>query len=290
MIDRLRQLAIFAKTMDHGSFRGAAKELQLSPSVVSHHISQLEEHLGVALIYRSTRKLALTKDGEKLLIATHKMLNAVEGELQGVAASASEPSGELRITLPSVLSQSSIAKRIAKFSRAFPRIELILDFSDTRRDLISDRFDLAIRMGANPKNSATTRVLLNVKRKLVASNSYLVDKPLIREPNDLLKLDWLALAPVQKIPLVLTHNESQDAVINLEATLSTNDAQSLYYLAREDAGFAVVPEFLAEADVALGSMAFLLPEWELPSIGIFAEWPANAPKHGLIHLALDALS
>ena len=81
MIDRLRQMAIFAKTINHGSFRGAARELKLSPSVVSHHISQLEEHLGVALIYRSTRKLTLTKEGQRLLTATRNMLEAVEGEL-----------------------------------------------------------------------------------------------------------------------------------------------------------------------------------------------------------------
>ena len=72
MIDQLRQMAIFTKTIDHGSFRAAARDLRLSPSVVSHHISQLEEHLGVALIYRSTRKLTLTREGERLLCANAK--------------------------------------------------------------------------------------------------------------------------------------------------------------------------------------------------------------------------
>ena len=111
MIDRLRQMAIFAKTIDHGSFRGAAKELHLSPSVVSHHISQLEEHLGVALIYRSTRKLTLTREGDRLLAATRTMLEAVESELQTLSAGANVPSGELRITAPSVLSKSSFTDR-----------------------------------------------------------------------------------------------------------------------------------------------------------------------------------
>ena len=111
MIDRLRQMAIFAKTIDHGSFRGAAKELHLSPSVVSHHISQLEEHLGVALIYRSTRKLTLTREGDRLLAATRTMLEAVENELQTLSAGANVPSGELRITAPSVLSKSSFTDR-----------------------------------------------------------------------------------------------------------------------------------------------------------------------------------
>jgi len=74
MLDELRQIAIFAKTVDHGSFRAAAKALQLSPSVVSHHVGQLEESLGTALLYRSTRKLSLTPDGERLLESAHDMI------------------------------------------------------------------------------------------------------------------------------------------------------------------------------------------------------------------------
>jgi len=143
MIDRLRQMAIFAKTIDHGSFRAAAKELRLSPSVVSHHISQLEESLGVALLYRSTRKLSLTSEGERLLVAARNMLQAVETELVDLSSSANTPSGELRLTMPSVLSQSHFTDRIAAFSKAYPRITLSLDFSDTRRALIDDGFDLA---------------------------------------------------------------------------------------------------------------------------------------------------
>ena len=85
MLDRLRQIAIFAKTVDHGSFRGAAHELRLSPSVVSHHISQLEEHLGCALLYRSTRKLALTPEGERFLTSAHQMIEAAELGLQDLS-------------------------------------------------------------------------------------------------------------------------------------------------------------------------------------------------------------
>ena len=132
MIDLLRQMAIFAKTIDHGSFRGAARELKLSPSVVSHHISQLEEHLGVALIYRSTRKLTLTREGERLLLAARNMLEAVESELLELSLSGKEPSGELRITLGSILSQSQLTDIIADFSMTYPRIKIVLDYSDMR--------------------------------------------------------------------------------------------------------------------------------------------------------------
>ncbi len=290
MIDRLRQLAIFAKTIDHGSFRGAARELRLSPSVVSHHISQLEDHLGVALLYRSTRKLALTREGESLLAATRKMLEAVEGELQGLSASASAPSGELRITLPSVLSRSELTQRIATFTKAYPRIQLLLDFSDQRRELIGDRFDLAIRMGPDAKTSATLRKLFSVERRIVASADYLAAHPPILTPDDLPNFNWLTLAPVQSVPLALRNGEGVKAVVNPQTRLFTNDAQSLYCLAREGAGLAAVPDFLATEDVAAGSMEVVLPDWQLPSIAVYAEWPSNAPKHGLTHLVLKALS
>ncbi len=290
MIDRLRQMAIFAKTIDHGSFRGAARELRLSPSVVSHHVSQLEESLGVALIYRTTRKLTLTSEGRRLLAATHKMLEAVEGELVDLSVSASAPSGELRVTIPSVLSQSNFTEQIAAFSKTYPRIKLFLDFSDTRRALIDDGFDIAIRMGPKAKNTATSRKLFSVERKLVGSADYLSSRPVPDDPKDLIGWDWLALTPAQNVPLEFGKSGGIQATIKPEAHIFANDAQALYRLACAGAGLAIVPDFLASEDVEAGSMRHVLPDWKLRAIDVFAAWPANAPKHGLIHLALDALS
>ncbi len=290
MIDRLRQMAIFAKTIDHGSFRGAARELHLSPSVVSHHVSQLEEHLGVALIYRSTRKLTLTNEGQRLLVATRNMLDAVESELQDLSATAGEPSGELRVTLPSVLSLSHITDQIAAFSRAYPRITLTVDFSDTRRALIDDGFDLAIRMGPKSRNSATSRTLFEVRRVLVASKDYLEKRILGTDPEALTDWEWLALAPVQNVPLSFRHKDGTTMKIKSAPHLFTNDAQALHRLALAGAGLAIVPEFLVAPDIASGAMDYVLPSWELRPISVYAEWPANAPKHGLIHLALRALN
>lgn len=219
MIDRLRQMAIFAKTIDHGSFRGAARELRLSPSVISHHISQLEESLGVALIYRSTRKLSLTPDGQRLLAATHKMLEAVERELADLSQSASAPSGELRLTVPSVLSQSHFIEQIAAFSNAHPRIRLSLDFSDSRRDLIDDGFDIAIRMGPKANASATSRKLFSVERRLVASVDYLASRSVPTDPTDLADWDWLALTPARHVPLTFGKSDGPQATIKPEARL-----------------------------------------------------------------------
>lgn len=289
MIDRLRQMAIFAKTIDHGSFRGAARELKLSPSVVSHHISQLEEHLGVALIYRTTRKLTLTREGERLLTATQNMLDAVEGELLELTASANEPSGELCLTAPSVLSHSPFTQLIARFMADYPRIRLSLDFSDTRKELIGGGFDIAIRMAIKKDVSPNTRRLFRVQRRLVAAPGFLAQYPTPNAPKDLRDWRWLELSPVQNTPVTLRRADESQVAHRRPSHLACNDALALYSLAREGAGLAIVPEFLTHSDVANGRVEYVLPDWQLDPIEVFAQWPSNAPKHGLIKRLVDAL-
>ncbi|MEM9585220.1 MAG: LysR family transcriptional regulator [Pseudomonadota bacterium] len=289
MIDRLRQMAIFAKVIDHGSFRGAARELRLSPSVVSHHISQLEENLGVALIYRSTRKLTLTQEGQRLLIAAQNMLEAVESELVDLSVSANAPSGELRLTLPSVLSSSPLVEQLAAFSIQYPRIKLSIDFSDMRRSLIDEGYDIAIRMKPQARNSATTRKLFSVERKLTASPGYLANRPSPSGPSDVLCWDWIALTPVQNIPVRFWKDGQEVVSLKPEARISASDAQAICQLACVGTGLAVLPEFLLRESVENGRLQYVLPEWSLGSIDVFAEWPANAPKHGLVHLLLNWL-
>ncbi len=289
MIDRLRQMAIFAKAIDHGSFRGAANELKLSPSVVSHHISQLEEHLGVTLIYRSTRKLTLTKDGERLLAATRKMLGAVEDELLDISGTSRDPSGELRVTLPSALSQSRLTDAIAHFMSRYPRVRLTLDFSDSTKELIDHGFDVAIRFWLRAKKSPTTRKLFTVDRVLVASPDYLNSRAGIKHPSDLQELDWLALSPVHTRGIGFTR---KDTIVKIKpnARVFANDVRSLYRLATNGLGVTSIPKYLAEDGVNSQQLEYVLPDWRLDQLHVFAEWPGNAPKHGLIHLLVNSLT
>jgi DNA-binding transcriptional LysR family regulator len=218
------------------------------------------------------------------------MLEAVEGELADLSVSATAPSGELRVTLPSVLSHSHFTEQIAAFSKAYPRIKLHLDFSDTRRALIDDGFDIAIRMGPKAKSSATSRKLFSVKRKLVGSAEYVSTQPVPDNPKDLVDWDWLALTQVQLVPMAFSKADGSRENIKPNVHVFANDAQALYQLARAGAGLAIVPDFLADADLASGLIQNVLPDWELNGIEVFAVWPASAPKHGLVHLLLDALS
>lgn len=290
MLDQLRQIAIFAKTIDHGSFRAAARALHLSPSVVSHHVTQLEKRLGVALIYRSTRKLSLTPDGERLLAAARAMIDAAEGGLQAVSNQTHQPSGVLRVTAPAVLAQSKLVDQFATFAIAHRNVQLSLDFSDVRRELIGDGFDVAIRMGWLKDSSLMARKLFDVRRRLVAAQSYLVTRPDPVSPRDLSDWDWLELAPVWSKKPEFRKAAQRVVVARPAPRISVNDAHALYGLTRSGAGLAIIPEFLAEADVVAGNLQYVLPDWTVSPVGVFAIWPPNAPRDGLVKHFVEFLA
>jgi DNA-binding transcriptional LysR family regulator len=131
---------------------------------------------------------------------------------------------ELRITMPSVLSQSGFMDQIDAFAETYSRITLSLDFSDTRRELIADGFDIAIPMGPKSKNSATSRTLFQVQRRLVASSAYLATRPKANDPTQLLDWSWLVLTPAQKVPVAFRKSDGKRLTIKPGARMNTNDA------------------------------------------------------------------
>lgn len=289
MLNQLRPLAVFAKTVELGSLRAAAKALQLSPSVVSHHISQLEEQLGVALLYRSTRKLSLTRNGERLICHAQAMVHAAEQGIHAALDGVGELSGELRVTAPALLANSPLADRITVFVKANPKVLLSLDFSEVTRDMIADGIDVAIRAGWLKDSQLKSRKLFDEERVLLASSDYLKGRSAPHFPKDILEWDWLELAPVALNP-VFTSEDGTRVQIKPKTALSANNADALYNLSKRGAGLAILPRFLAEADLANKSMAVVLPQWKLSPIGIYAVRPPNSPKDGLAARFIEALA
>lgn len=290
MIDQLKPIAIFQIVVDHGSFRSAAKALRMSPSVVSHHVSQLEQALGTALMYRSTRKLALTEEGKRLITHARNMVEAAETGLQEVSTRSEQPTGALNLTIPAVLSRSKLVDRIAQFTRKYPGVQLSMDFSDVRRDLIGDGFDIAIRMGWLSDSSHKARKLFEVKRSLVASKTYLNSKPEPKTIDELSTWDWLELAPVWNKAETFKHNDHKQVVLKPKARISVNDANALGRLSGQGAGLAVIPDFLAEPEIASGLLREVFPDWAAEPVGVYAVWPPNAPRDGLIKRFVDHLA
>ena len=290
MIDELRQIAVFSKVVEHGSLRKAAAALDISPSVVSHHVSQLETKLGVALLYRSTRKLTLTREGEVLLGAARQMMEAVETGLDQVTGKSTEPTGELSVTIPSVLVHSPITKAIARFHQNFPKIRLDIDYTDERKPLIENRIDVAIRMTLNRERSPNRKTILKAQRYIVAARTYMEAREPIEHPSQLLDLDWIDLKPVRQNRLVLTKDGEDDVSLSPHASIQANSAIGRYYLARASSGVAVVPGFVARHDLADGRVVQLCEDWQIEPLEVFAEWHSNTPRQSITQLFVNQIS
>lgn len=295
MIDDLKAIAIFAETVRQGSFRGAAKTLELSPSVVSYHISQLEQRLGNALLYRSTRKLSLTHEGKILYQHAQVMLDAAQTGLEQVSSEDAEPSGKLSISLPSVLSQSYISKQIATFALRYPRVELNIMSTDLRQHLIEEGIDLAIRIGGMDDSSLKAKRLGAIKRKLVCSHDfwqqYIQGKDSIdhQKPSLLENLPWIKLAMLPN-SRTLTGLDGEKVSLHFHSQTTVNDVLLMTQLCKHGLGIATPPDYLVEQALADGSLVELLPNWQVEPIPFYGVWPANASINSNARQLLNFLS
>jgi len=280
MLNQLRQIAIFAKTVEHGSFRAAAKVLHLSPSVVSHHIAKLEEELGVALLYRSTRKLSLTSDGEALLVSAHAMMESAEDFFNVATNQSTQLMGELSVALPAVMQQSELLNQIGDFANLHPNVSFDLDFSDLRRDLIKDGVDVAIRMGWLEDSGLKARKLYEIERQVVTSVKYLSTKPKKITVAEIETWDWIELSSVGFSHL-FTFPKNTNKTFRPTSRIRVNSAFAIKQFVANGNGIAALPQFMVSDKIKSGEFVHILPEIDLSPLGVYAVWPANAPKNGM---------
>lgn len=277
MLDELRAMAIFAKTVEAGSFRGAAKALGLSVSVVSYHVTQLEARLDVVLLYRSTRRIALTDAGEKLLEAAKRMIAAAESGLNEMALSSDHPSGRLCVAAPAALISGRLIDDLAAFAAAMPQVRLTTCFSDVPLDIIGDGVDLAIRAGTLKDSTLKSKRLFVLPRRLVASKQYLSGRTEPRTPRDLAGWDWIKLRS-RLARVSFTSTAGQDMTIDFSPRLIVDNAEAMLQFARRGLGLATPPIAMVEP---YREMVEVLPAWRLETPPVYAVWPANAPPSGL---------
>ncbi|WP_417259403.1 LysR family transcriptional regulator [Celeribacter sp.] len=288
MIDEIRAIAIFSKVAETGSFRGAARILGLSPSVVSQHIANLETRLGAPLIYRSTRNFSLTHDGAKLLESAQRMVAAAEEGLTVFSDQAAGPVGVLHVTMPQLLNTGIMIRALTSFTNRYPGIALRLSFSDAPSNLIRDGIDIAFRIGEVKDGSLKSRRIGDIARCMVASPSYVARHPKLKEPADLERWSFIRLDVIPD-ETVVTHPKKGKATIVGDDQISVDNSLALVQFALAGAGVASILEFAVQQDIDDGRLIKLLPEWELSKPGLFALWPPNARRNSLAHKLLEHL-
>jgi DNA-binding transcriptional LysR family regulator len=261
----LNRLAVFAALVRAGSFTAAAEQLGLTKAMVSQHLARLERELGVALMVRSTRRMALTEAGAAFHADCERILAETDAAIARAGENRAVPRGLLRITAPVNYGGTVIAPALAGFLRRYPEVRAELALDDGIRDLIGDRFDLAIRGGPLRDSGLHAVRLAGFRQLLVAAPAYLETRGRPRRPQDLAAHDAILLS-VLSTPArwSFTARNGVQTRVQLAPRAQADSAAAVRAMALAGAGVAVLPDFMVQADLAAGRLDHLLPTQRLP--------------------------
>lgn len=291
MIDQLRLMAIFQTVAELGSFRAAAKQLKLSPSVISHHVSQLEEQLGLPLLYRSTRRISLTNAGSDLLEASRRMTNAAQEGLALISRRADQPVGRLRIAASTPMTHLPFSNLVTRFSQAYPKVEMSLSISDQLESLEGSKFDVAIRgrVGSLDDSSYRAKKLGRMNFIAFTTPQYAQNRPPPKTLHDVADWDYIEFPPIPLKSRASVANDLEPFKEPRKAVSCDNYSMARAYL-EAGLGFMIENYPLAAEGLRTGQLIQILPDVKFASVDVYAIYPANAPKDSLARIFVDFLA
>lgn len=273
----LNDLRFFAEVVEQNGFAAAARKLGMPRSRLSRRIGLLEERLGVRLIHRSTRRFAVTEIGREYHRHCVAMMVEADAAQEAIDRMRSEPQGIVRVSCPSSMIYFEIGEMIARFMEQCPKVQVLLESTNRRVDVIREGFDLAIRVRFPPLEDSdlVIRKLADSPQRLVASPSVVkaFARPLV--PADLSGLPSLAWDPARlEHEWLLDGPDGATSAIRHRPRFVTEDMVALRLAALRGAGVCQFPTFVVQEDLEAGRLIDLLPDW--------------APKAGVIHAAFPS--
>lgn len=266
-MSQLNRIALFVDVVDSGALRRAAERRGLSASAVSQQLRALEQQLGVTLLHRSTRRLTLSAAGERFYQHARRMVQAAQDAEQAMQAFRGELSGPLRITAPVGLAGMPLAQALAPLLDAHPGLQLQLLATDTPLDLVAERVDVALRIGALAPSRLIAHPLPSLRFALAAAPAYLARYGTPAEPEALATHHWVRVSAAdgQPPPLLLEHRSGrQYRAPGLARVVSTNLSVALDYVFA-GVGIGLLPLHLLRTPLRNGTLQPVLPDWAPPA-------------------------
>ena len=289
-MDRLTEMEAFAAVVDQGGFTDAARKLGVSKSAVSKHVSSLEARLGARLLNRTTRRVSPTEIGLAYYDRARRVLNDA-GEADALVTSMqSAPSGLLRISVATDFGVNHLSPVLGEFLQEFPDITVNMVLNNRYVELISEGFDLAIRIGEMEDSSLRARKLAETTKRMIASPAYLARHGRPARIDDLNEHKLLhysnnASGNVWKI----TAPSGEKRQIRTAGWLTVNDGQSLLNAAISGLGIAYLPSFLYGDAMAEGLVEDVIPALPQDTQGIFAVYPPGRFTQPKVRAFIDFL-
>jgi DNA-binding transcriptional LysR family regulator len=286
----LNDIVVFTKVVETKSFTGAAEQLGLPKSTVSRKLAQLEERLGVRLVQRTTRKLALTDIGQAYYDRCARIVADVAAAEQLVTDMQSTPRGRLRMTAPVDLSMRYLGLIIADFLATHADINIELEASDRIVDLIEEGFDLAVRFGTLPESTLIARRLCSINVVLCASPAYLARRGTPMTIEELEEHDRVLFTPSPRTQSWTMVHGDQIYEFGRPARFASNNVGAVHEAVASGAGIAVLTDFMIASDCERGDLAYVLPDWTGRAIDVNAVYPARQNLPPRLSLFLEHLA
>lgn len=260
-------LAAFVAVAETGSFTDAAKKLGRDASIVSRRVNQLEHQLGVRLLSRTTRRVALTEVGSLYYRRVQSVLDELAEASREASDVAASPQGLLRISVPVTFGRQWIAPVLPRFLASHPQIRIDARFSDRQVDVITEGFDVAIRVGVLRDSSLASRKLASYRNLLVAAPSYLASHGKPRTPDDLKKHACVGFTGLNSWPDWPLQRGTQRKTVRPAGPLVADNSEAVLMAAIAGAGITFTADWLAGPALRQGKLVEVLPGWGSKSDG-----------------------
>ncbi|MFK7898375.1 MAG: LysR family transcriptional regulator [Myxococcota bacterium] len=276
-MDRILSMQVFARVARLSSFSAAARELRLSPAAVSRHVAQLEAHLGIRLVERTTRRVRPTEWGERYLARCEQIVEDLEALEFEVGSGQGGATGSLRVSAGVVLGEDFVAPLLPEFLAENPALQVELVLSDAYQDLVESGIDVSVRAGPLDDSTLRSRRLGETLSMLVASPSFLEERGMPKDLEEVVAQSALCDSN-RREPLWTFPGEKGLIRLRPRSRLTINHPKALCAAAIQGLGIALLPHFAVAKALASGELVEVLPERGRTPIPIQAVSPAHRER------------
>jgi DNA-binding transcriptional LysR family regulator len=287
----LAEMSAFVAIAERASFARAAKQLGVSRSSLSESLRALEERLGVRLINRTTRSVAVSEAGERLLAQLRPLLDNFDAALESVNAFRDSPAGLLRITVPRPAARTIIEPVLSRFLRTYPAITLEVVIDSALTDIVRDRFDAGIRPGHRvEQDMIALRIGEDARLTVVASPDYLRRHGTPKEPGDLSAHNCTRLRLASNAPnRWFFEKRGKSIEVDVTGSLIAGDSGLAVRAALDGVALARVPLHAVEAHLATKTLVAVLEEWRPRSVGFYLYYPSRRQMPAALQALISTL-
>jgi DNA-binding transcriptional LysR family regulator len=275
-MDKFESLRAFTQVVEEGSFAAAGRKMQLSRSAVNKLVINLENHLKVPLLYRTTRQVTPTDTGLAFYQQCLEILNRLEEAELAVSQQHTEPKGTIKINVPMSFGISYLGTKIAEFMNRYPEIKIQLTLEDRFVDPISEGYDVVIRIGQlSQSSSLVVHPIATIPRVICAAPSYLQTKGIPENIEDLKEHSCLHYGYLTSGCQWKLIEQGQEKNVTIDGVFCSNNGEVLRDAAVKGLGITMLPTFIVEKELKEAKLQVILSNYQAPELSLLVIYPVN---------------